>query len=111
MLEITKAPITLDQFVEKMQSCCPKKFSEPGLKIIFQYLEVKALFHEAEVYLPDICESDFQESTFSQCSSAVRNLLKSNFTADRAEILACLQKDLGKQLIGITEKSVIWWNG
>ena len=114
MLEIIKVSITQAQFVERVQNLCPGKFSAPALRIIFDHLEEKkALFSEAEVHLPDLCKDfTFQESTPSQCSSAVRQLLKASPAADKDTVIEVLHQDLGESLIGVTPAgTVVWWNG
>jgi len=117
MLEIIKVPITQFQFIEKVQTLCPGKFSASALKVIFDYLErqprPRAGFSETEVHLPDLCKDfTFQESTPSQCSVAVRQLLRDNLDFNRDTVAALLEAELGEELIGVTDEgSVVWWNG
>jgi hypothetical protein len=113
MIEIIKVPITQAQFAEKIQTFCPGKFSVAGLKIIFDYLESQAIFRESEVHLPDLCKDfGFQESTSSQCSSAVRQLLTADPDVEKGAVLKALRQDLGVNLIGVTSNgTVVWWNG
>lgn len=109
MLEISKSPITQEQFVAKIQGLCPGKFSETGLKALFHYFEGRTVVGEKEVYLPNICEY-FEESTFSECSHGVRELLRVNPSAEISLILKTLQSEKGEFLIKIMDTTVLWFN-
>jgi hypothetical protein len=113
VLQIIKTPITQDEFVQEIQALCPGRFSDPGLIVLFHYLNVekKPWFGESEVYFPDVCESSFQESSPAQLSAEVRKLLVLNPDTDMASIVEIVKRDLGEQFIGATDTTVVWWNG
>lgn len=62
MFKIVKTEITVDEFVKEVESLFPNKFTEEGLRVLFDYIEDHK-YGEYELYK---ISEDFEEWTFKK---------------------------------------------
>lgn len=62
MLKVTKTKITVDEFIKEVEALFPSKFTEGGLRVIFEYIED----HEYGEYELTKIADNFEEWTFDR---------------------------------------------
>lgn len=119
MIEIIK--ITKDFFIERMKACCPNKFSDEALSMLFDWLDKD----ENKSEEPEFYQEDIQIDTKTWCllykESLIRDYitkypaqefeeLGANYPLDRRILMTNLLRDEVErhEIVGFTETTIIY---
>ena len=119
MIEIVK--ITKEVFIERMKACCPNKFSDEALFILFDWLDKD----ENKPEEPEFYQEDIQINTKMWCLLYKESLisdyiakypaqefeeLAANYPLDRRILMTNLLRDEVErhEIVGFTETTIIY---
>jgi hypothetical protein len=115
MLKIVKTKITQDEFIQEAKTLFPDKFTEAGLRVLFEYIETHK-YGEYELYK---ISDDFEEWTFKKFNSyLVERYGDSSEDSDLAnkELEIFLYEEVGEDgrdewvesIVGFTDSTIVF---
>lgn len=107
MLKVTKTEITQDEFVKEVEALFPGKFTEDGLRVLFNKLDD---YGEGEYELSKIGE-DFEEWTFEKYQDYIAELHKEVVAKSRVEDFLYSEvheDDWSSSVVGFTGYTIIF---